>query len=197
MRFDLPTRFAGRLGVPKAVVGKAKSLLDKQVDGSTELINQVQMTREAAERNRIATQTTLDEAKRERQRVSEELARIKEEGRRLKNQADEEIEHTMRQVRQVLEDFTARMQNAPAAWKEPAKELTEKVSTLSAGTPLAIRHAAFIDALRAGDTVYVIPFKREGLVHRIRRKRRKVVLFMEGKQLEVAFDDISKPYGAR
>ena len=188
---------AGRLGVPKAVVGKAKSLLDKQADGSTELINQVQMTREAAERNRVATQTTLDEAKRERQRVSEELARIQEEGRRLKNQADEEIEHSMRQIRRVLDDFSVRMQNAPAAWKEPARELTEKVSTLSAGTPLAVRHAAFIDALRAGDTVYVIPFKREGLVHRIRRKRRKAVLFMEGKQLEVAFDDISKPSRTR
>ena len=188
---------AGRLGVPKAVVGKAKSLLDKRNDGSTELINQVQMTREAAERNRRATQTILDEAKREKQRVSEEQVQIREEGRRLKNQADEEIEHSMRQIRQVLDDFTARMQNAPAAWKEPAKELAEKVSTLSADTPLAVRHAEFIDALRAGDTVYVIPFKREGLVHRIRRKRQKVVLFMEGKQLEVAFDDISKPCRAR
>jgi DNA mismatch repair protein MutS2 len=188
---------AGRLGIPKAVVDKAKSLLDKQADGSTELINQVQMTREAAERNRQETQTTLDEAKHMKQQVSEERERIQEESRRLKNQADEEIEHSMRQIRRVLDDFTSRMQNAPAAWKDCANDFSEKITELSAGTPLAVRHARFIESLRTGDNVYVIPFKREAIIHRIRRKRKKVVLFFEGKQLEVAFEDISKPYGVQ
>ena len=185
---------AGRQGVPKTVVGQAKSLLEKQADGSTELINQVQMTREAAERNRRETQASLDEAKRMKQQVSEELVRLNDEGRRLKNQADEEIEHSMRQIRRVLDDFTARMQNAPATWKGHADELVEKVSALSASTPLAVRQARFVEALRPGDSVHVISFKREATVHRIRRKRRKAVLFIEGKQLEVPFDDISKPY---
>jgi DNA mismatch repair protein MutS2 len=184
---------AGRLGIPKAVVGKAKSLLDEQADGSTELINQVQMTREASEHNRLETQATLEQAKRTRQEVAEELERIREEGRRLKAQADEEIEDSMRQIRQVLDDFSTRMQNAPATWKDRADELTEKISELAASTPLAVRHARFVEALQPGDSVYVIPFKREALIHRIRRKRGKIVLFMEGKQLEVAFDDVGKP----
>ncbi len=185
---------AGRLGIPKAVVGKAKLLLEQQSDGSTELINQVQMTREAAERNRLETQQALEEAKHEKQRASEELDRVQEEGRRLKNQADEEIENSMRQIRQVLNEFTARMQNAPTTWKGHADELAEKVSALSARTPLAVRQARFVEALQSGDSVHVISFKREAIVHRIRRKRRRVVLLVEGKQLEVAFDDISKPY---
>jgi DNA mismatch repair protein MutS2 len=184
---------AGRLGIPKAVVGKAKSLLDEQAAGSTELINQVQMTREASEHNRLETQATLEQAKRTRQEVAEELERIREEGRRLKAQADEEIEDSMRQIRQVLDDFSTRMQNAPATWKDRADELTEKISELAASTPLAVRHARFVEALQPGDSVYVIPFKREALIHRIRRKRGKIVLFMEGKQLEVAFDDVGKP----
>ena len=187
---------AGRLGVPSAVVSKAKSLLEKQVDGSTELINQVQMTREAAERNRQETQATLEEANHIKQKVSEELERINEEGRSLKNQADEEIESSMRQIRQVLDDFKTGMQNAPSTWRERADEFSEKVFALAANTPLAVRHARFVEALRAGDNVFVMPFKREAIVHRVRRKRRKVVLFMEGKQLEVSFDDISKSYGS-
>ncbi len=188
---------AGRLGIPKAVVGQAKSLLEKQADGSTELINQVQMTREAAERNRQETQQMLEDAKREKQRASEELERVQEEGQRLKYQADEEIENSMRQIRQVLDDFAARMQNAPTTWKSHADELAEKVSVLSTSTPLAVRQAKFVEALQPGDSVHVISFKRDAIVHRIRRKRRKVVLLMEGKQLEVAFDDISKPYDNR
>ena len=188
---------AGRLGIPKAVVGKAKSLLAKQADGSTELINQVQMTREASERNRLETQKVLDETKRVQKQASEELTQVREEGRRLKNQADEEIDNSMRQIRQVLDEFTTRMQNAPTTWKDPAIELSERVSALAASTPLAVRHARFVEALRAGDSVYVIPFKREAIIQRIRRKRRKVVLYMEGKQVEVAFDDICKPLGAK
>lgn len=184
---------AGRLGVPKVVVGQAKSLLEKQIDGSTELINQVQMTREAAERNRLKTQQALEDAKHEKQSASEELKRVQEEGQRLKNQADDEIENSMRQIRQVLDDFTVRMQNAPTIWKGPTDELAEKISELSAGTPLAIRQAQFVETLQSGDSVHVISFKRDAIVHRIRRKRRTVVLFLEGKQLEVAFDDICKP----
>jgi hypothetical protein len=102
----------------------------------------------------------------------------------------------MRQIRHVMDDFTTRMQNAPATWKNCARELSVKISALAVGTPLAVRHAKFIEALKVGDSVYVIPFKREAIIHRLRRKRRKVVLFLEGKQLEVAFDDITKPYNA-
>jgi DNA mismatch repair protein MutS2 len=188
---------AARLGVPKAVVGKAKSLMEKQADGGTELINQVQMTREAAERNRQETQTTLEQTQRLKQEVSDELERMREEGRRLKDQADEEIENSMRQIRQELDNFTTRMQNAPSTWKERSDEFAEKVSALAASTPLAVRHARFVEALRAGDPVFVVPFKREAIIHRIRRKRQKVLLFMEGKQLEVAFEDICKPYRSK
>jgi DNA mismatch repair protein MutS2 len=188
---------ARRLGVPKAVIGKAKSLLAKEADGSTELINQVQMTREAAERNRAETQEALDEAKRLQKLASEKLTVIREEGARLRNQADEEIDKSMRQVRSLINDFAAQMENAPKTWKDRADQLVDRVSAVAASTPLAVRHAEFIDGLRPGDSVYVIPFKHEGIVDRIRRKRKKVVLFMQGKQLEVSFDDICRPLGAK
>ena len=184
---------ASRMGLPKSIIGQAKSLLEKETDGSTELINQVQMTREAAERNRAQTQQVLDEARRLQEQAAEELSRVREEGQRLKNQADEEIDESMRQVHHLLEDFTVEMQNAPKAWKDRTAEFTEKVSAVAASMPLAVRHAKFTDGLSAGDSVYVIPFKREATIDRIRRKRRKVVVFIEGKQLQVSFDDICKP----
>jgi hypothetical protein len=59
--------------------------------------------------------------------------------------------------------------------------------------PLAVRHAKFIESLRSGDSVYVIPFRSEAIIERIRRKRKKVVVFIKGKQLQVSFDDICKP----
>jgi DNA mismatch repair protein MutS2 len=188
---------ARRMGLPKGVIGKAESLLREETDGSTELINQVQMTREAAERNRTETQQVLDETKRLQKRASEELSRVREDGRRLKNQADEEIDESMRQVQGLLEDFTAQMQNAPKAWKDRTNKFAEKVSAAAASMPLAVRHARFVEALRVGDSVYVVPFKREAIIDRIRRKRKKVVVFLEGKQVQVSFEDICKPPSAR
>lgn len=188
---------AGRMGLPKGVAAKAKSLLDKQNDGTAELINQVQMTREAAERNRTQTQQTLDEAKRAQKQAAEALSHARAEGRRLKDLADEEIDNSMRHVRRLLAEFTARMQNAPRAWKDVADEFSGKVAELASTMPLAARHAKFTEGLKAGDTVYVIPFRREAIIDRIRRKRKRVTVFLEGKQVQVSFDDISKAPGVK
>lgn len=184
---------ARRMGLPKGMAAKAKSLLDSDNDGTTELINQVQMTREAAERNRAKTQQTLEEARQLNNQASEALSHARAEGRRLKNQADEEIDNSMRQVRRLLEEFTAQMQNAPKAWKERTDEFAEKVTAAASSMPLAARHAKFVEGLSAGDSVYVVPFHREGIIDRIRRKRKKVVVLLEGKQVQVSFDDITKP----
>ena len=188
---------ARRMGMPKGVIGKAESLLKQEADGSTELINQVQMTREAAERNRAETQQTLEEAKRVQKQVSEELLRVREEGQRLKNQADEQIDESMRQVGHLMEDFTARMHNAPKTWKDLANDLIEQVSDVAASMPLAVRHAKFIEGLGVGDSVHVIPFKREAVIYRIRRNRKKVTVFIDGKQIQVSFEDICKPTGMK
>ena len=75
----------------------------------------------------------------------------------------------------------------------PIEEVVERISKLAAGTPLAVRHAEFIETLRRGDSVYVIPFKREGIVERIRRKRETIVVFLDSKQVEVPFSEISRP----
>ncbi|MHC4617800.1 MAG: endonuclease MutS2 [Planctomycetota bacterium] len=181
---------AKRLGMPKAVINQAQSLLAREADGSSELINQVQTTRQAAEKKRSEAEALLDEAGRTRKTASDELARVKEEGKRLRRQADRQIDESMRQVRRLVEEFLGRMRNAPKPWSERADELAKQVSTAAASTPLAVRHAKFIEGLHKGDSLYVIPFKREGIVYRIRRKRRTLVVFVEGKQVEVPFAEV-------
>jgi len=42
----------------------------------------------------------------------------------------------------------------------------------------------------------VIPFKREGIVERIRRKRGTIVLFVDSKQVEVTLREVCKPDNA-
>lgn len=187
---------AKRLGMPKDVVGKASSLLATESDGTSELINQIQATREDAERKRSEAQSLLDAAGTARSEAAQRLQHVEEEGRRLRGQADREIDDSMQAVRQLAEGFAAEMQNAPGAWSQKAREFAGRVAELAAGTPLAQRHSEFIAGLRRGDSVYVVPFRREGTVERVRKSRSTVVVFVESKEVEVPFREIAKPDGA-
>jgi len=186
---------ARRLGMPRDVVGRATSLLATESDGTSELINQIQATREDAERKRSEAQTMLDEAHVVRSEAADRLQQVEEEGRRLKKQADREIDDSMQAIRRVIEEFMAQMQNAPGAWSQRAKTLAEKVTELAAGTPLAQRQADFIATLRRGDSVYVVPFRREGIVERIRKNRETIVVFVDSKEVELPFRDVLRPDG--
>lgn len=181
---------AKRLGMPKAVISQAQSLLAREEDDTSDLINQVQITRQAAEQKRSEAEAMLEEAMQTRAQASEQLEQAHNEGVRLSRQADKQIDESMRRVRRLVQDFAAEMRNAPKTWSERAEALAEKVSAAAASTPLAVRHAKFAENLRRGDSVYVISFKREGIVYRIHRKRRTITVFVEGKQVEVPFAEI-------
>jgi len=184
---------ADKLGMSDTVISQAQALLAKNQDGSSELINQVQKTRELAERKRRKAQTLLDKAKHTRRLAADRLSEVNEQGKRLELQANHEIDQTMQQVRDLMEQFERSMGNAPKPWHEKAQTLKEKLQTLAANAPLAQRHKAFVEKLRKGDSAYAIPFKRVGLVDRIRRKREVVILLVDGKHIELGFHQIAKP----
>jgi hypothetical protein len=96
----------------------------------------------------------------------------------------------------VVEEFAAAMQNAPAAWSLKAKAFVERVTALASGTAMAQRHADFIAALRRGDSVLVVPFRREGMVERIRKSRGTIVVLVDSKEVEVPFREVARPDGA-
>jgi len=184
---------ADKLGMNKGVILQAQTLLAKNEDGSSELINQVQKTRELAERKRRKAQNLVDKARHMRTQAAARLSEIKAQEKLLKDQADHEIDQTMQQVRDLMLQFEQAMGNAPKPWHEKAQSLKEKLHTLASSTPLAQRHQAFVDSLRKGDSVYAIPFKRVGLIDRIRRKRGIIILLVEGKHIELGFHQIAKP----
>jgi DNA mismatch repair protein MutS2 len=187
---------AKRLGMPKDVVGQATALLATESDGTSDLINQIQATREDAEQKRSEAQSILDQADASRAEAAAKLQRIEEEGKQLRKQADREIDDSMQAIRRVVEEFAAGMQNAPAAWSQKAKALAERVTELASGTAMAQRHADFIAALRRGDGVFVVPFRREGIVERIRKSRGTIVVLVDSKEVEVPFREVAKPDGA-
>jgi len=185
---------ARRLGMSHTVIDQAQGLLAQQADGSTELINQVQQTRELAEQKRRQAQALLDQAGQAQAQAAQELSHARQEGKRLQAMADLEIDQSMRQIQQVMQGFQQHMQNAPGPWRRAAEDLAEQIHALASSTPLAQRHAQFMEGLRKGDTVYILPFRRQGIVDRIRRTKQRVSVLLEGKQLDLTFDQVCRPY---
>ncbi len=184
---------AQRLGMPKKVTGHARALLGQDADQTSHLINEVQKIRQLAEQKRQDADLALQQARQMKDQVGEQIRALQEQEQALRRQADREIDQSLRRVRDLADQFSRKMQNAPKPWSEEAETMAGQIRQMAATTPLAERHTEFIKGLRRGDSVYVIPFKRQAMVERVRHNRRTIVVFAEGKQWEVGFDQVSKP----
>ena len=177
----------------KSIIRQARSLLEGEADGASDLINQVQATREDAERKRLQAQKMLDEAEEMRTQALQRLEQLKHERKMLTDQTDREIDKSMHQVRQLADGLIAQMQNAPKPWSGHVNEFSRQIIAAAASTPLAVRQAKFAESVRKGDAVYVAPFRRNGIVYRINRKRGIFTLLVEGKLVQVPLTDIWEP----
>jgi len=181
---------AERLAMPKAVIKKARSLIRRDSDGTSDLINQVQTTRADAEQKRSDAQKILDHARELKTQADIRLKELKNQEKLLTEQANREIDKSMTIVHTTVEDFAAKMQNAPKPWSEHTDQLLSQIAEAAATTPLAVRQTQFIQTLRKGDSVYITSFRRNGIIDRINHKRRTITLLLEGKQLTVPFTEV-------
>jgi DNA mismatch repair protein MutS2 len=181
---------AKQLGMSQSVIRQASSMLQGDADGTSELINQVQATREDAEHKRSQAGQMLDDARQMRARAAEQLKELKHDRKTLSEQANRQIDKSMTHVRELVDGFTAQMHNAPKPWSEQAHQLAEQISLAAQSTPLAARQSRFTESVRKGDTVYVASFRRNGMVCRIKRKRKVMIVLVEGKEVEVPFTQI-------
>ncbi|MHC4645572.1 MAG: endonuclease MutS2 [Planctomycetota bacterium] len=184
---------ARRLGMTKSIIRQARSLLEGEADGASNLINQVQATREDAERKRLQAQEMLDEAEETRVQALQRLEQLNHEREMLTDQTDREIDKSMHQVRQLVDGLVAQMQNVPKPWSGHVNEFSRQIIAAASSTPLAVRQAKFAESVRKGDTVYVTPFRRNGIVYRTNRKRGIFTLLVEGKLVQVPLTGIWEP----
>ena len=102
-----------RLGLSVAILKQAQALLDESGNESAHALNQAQRSRELAEQKRSAAFALLDEVKGMHRLVSERVYRTQSDRDRIFEQADLQIERTMRQVNQILMAFAGELKNAP------------------------------------------------------------------------------------
>ncbi len=180
---------AGRLGLARPVIAKAKSHLSKRARGTTFLINQVQRSRELSERHRAEARALLERSRAIYQLISERLERSQAERDRLIDQANDIIDQSMRRILKRSQEYHAHAQNAPDPWKQEAEKLLADLTELAAAAPLACKQKAFLDTLGKGDRVYLLSLDCPATVLRMRKSRQLLTCMVDGKEVDVPFAD--------
>ena len=182
-----------RLRMPRAVVQRAQGLLGDDTRREHDLMQTVQKVRLAAERQRARATEQRARADQLRRAAQETLAQTERERALAVSEADQELDRSLGQVRRAARGFMKEMGSAPNVWREKAADFWGQVETIAARTPLARRRAAFVDKVRRGDYVYLTRLQRRALVLRIQRKKKTMTVTLDGREVEVPFEQVAQP----
>ena len=188
---------AEKLGIPEQIINNAKGLISEDFSHTSVLINRIQSTRVAAEKSREDAETALENIRKIENEKSDELVKIKTERERISYIADQELDRSMKQVKRAVDSYLDSIKNAPKELTDKSQEFLDNIEEAASNTPLAIRHAKFIESVKKGDYVYVIALRQDAMVHKINKKRQIMELAVNRKHVVVPFDQIAPlPYQA-
>jgi len=158
---------AERLGLDAQIVERARDLLGPEVVAIDRVLSDIEADRKAYEYELAEASRHRQEASALRTRAEQELDRLRAERRlaaaRLREEADALLVHARREVEAIVASLRAgsgsqAVQEARARLRHLAEELASKaqVDASPPGEPLA--------EVTPGQTVYVVPLNRTGIV---------------------------------
>lgn len=182
-----------RLGMPKAVVKRARTLLGEDAAQEVDLLRKAQSFRRAAQQEKEQTAMLHQEAQRIKVQAEEMREAAKAERGEIRGEADAYVDETLQQVRLAVRHFMRQMGEAPGPWRQTAVALWGEVEKIAARTTVGKRRTEFIKGLRTGDYVYLTKFGRQAMVLRIQRKKETLTVTMDGRELEVHYEQVAVP----
>lgn len=182
---------ASRVGMPEAVVARARELLGTRDGTLDHLIERVQVARRDAEADRRRT-ADLSRAARERQlALDERLADAARKEAWLQEEADDVVGRELARAQAAMQEKLQALQSAPGVHGERARALAAIVAGLSRNAALHRRRMAFCHRLKKGDLVYLPRWGRRCVVHKVDKVREQVTVDYGNARMEVAFEDVS------
>ena len=182
---------ARAVGIDDELVDRARAILGERDSRLEEVIDQVQRTRLAAEKQRRAAEA-------ERMRVEGESAELQkqvEEVDRRESWIREEAEHfvddELKAARELLSSPLKDFLNAPQPYGERARGMLKLLESLLQRSALGRRREKYLEGVKKGHFVYVPRFRRRCRVHKVDRTKRHLVLDVGDLRMDVPFDDIS------
>jgi DNA mismatch repair protein MutS2 len=182
---------AGRVGMPAAVVARARALLGERDRSLEDAIEGVQSARRSAEEDRRRTAQLTREAESAGERLNQRLAEAERRGTWLDEEADALLQEQLQAIRSALEGPLRHLANGPRPYSEQAETMLKTLAGLLHGTSVHRRRMKFIGGLRKGHKVYLPRWRRDAVIKKVDRVREIAVVEYGKLRMEVPFEDVS------
>jgi DNA mismatch repair protein MutS2 len=182
---------ASRVGMPSAVVARARELLGTRDRTLDNLIERVQVARRDAEADRRRTADISRAAVETKARLDERMADAVRRETWLQEEADGVVETELRRAQASLQEGLTALASAPGVHGERARALKGVVDGMLKQAALHRRRMAFCHGLKKGDQVFLPRWRRLCAVHKVDRVREQVTVDYGNVKMEVPFEDVS------
>lgn len=182
---------ASRVGMPAAVVARARELLGTRDRTLDNLIERVQVARRDAEADRRKTADLSRAAVVRQAELDERMAgAVRKEGW-LQEEADGVVEAELLKAQAALQAPLTALLSAPAPHGERARAMKAVVDALLRHGALHRHRMRFCNALKKGDQVFLPRWGRACTVHKVDKVRETVAVDYGNVKMEVPFEDVS------
>ncbi|MCC6782117.1 MAG: hypothetical protein IT457_04695 [Planctomycetes bacterium] len=182
---------AGRVGMPGAVVARARELLGTRDVRLEEVIERVEHARREAEAGRRRVEQLEQEARSAGRAADERRAEIEKRRAWLEEEADALVDEQLRAMRTRMEEPLKRLAKAPRPFDAEVREILDAAKHLTDRSSLHRRRMAFLAKVKKDDVVYLPRLARRCTVRKVDRVREMLSIDVGSMRLEVAFDDVS------
>ncbi len=186
---------ARRLGMPAAIVERAKERLVRRDEELTKLMADMRHARTEAEKARGAAESRLEDAERMRVEAVEQKRVLEQKSELLEAEAQQSIEERVRNAAKVLERARALVEQLPAAQRGAMEAALSELEGELSGSALSARRAEFLAALKKGSFVFVPRYKQRLVVQKVDRAAREVTVQLGNMRMRVSFDEVSAREG--
>jgi len=182
---------ATRVGMPEAIVVRARELLGVRDPTLDRVIEKVQVARREAEadRKRTADMSRVVEGK--QTELEERLAEAVRRENWLQEEADGVVDAQLRAAKTALEDHLTALQNAPGQHGERARAMKAVVDNLLTGAQVHRRRMQFCHGLKKGDQVFLPRWHRSCAVRKVDKVRETITVDYGKVKMQIPFEDVS------
>lgn len=182
---------SARVGMPPAIVDRARTLLGKRDQTLDNLIQRVQVARRDAEQDRQRTADRSRVVERREGELEAKLAEAQKKEHWLQEEADGVVESELRKAHAAMADDLASLTQAPGAHGERARGLKKVADGLLKSAALHRRRMTFCHQLKKGDEVFLPRWGRLCAVRKIDKVREQITVDYGKVRMEVPFEDVS------
>ena len=186
---------AESLGLDADVIREARDFIKDEGGRIESLITELRQKTAALDNRIKETEKMKQEIEHLRLQMKEELSRLrtteKEIMAKAMKEAEDVVRKTKREARDIIETLKrASLTDAGEAAKELDKKLEEVIIISKQYAPEKIVQ---LKEIKEGQSVFVHALGKHSVIHSVNERTRRCKVIVDGKEVEVPFDELSEP----